>query len=1302
MHGTSQGTPVPLSTFGGLATIADPNSLPEGASPRNYDMDFDIGSTRTRDGLTNAYTYTGSSVGPLPGGNATADAPWVNPSGILVDDGSFASTIANTSVDLFVTQFGFDLPSTSSVTGVQIALQGFGVSATIFMRLMKNGVRVGDLRAVALPATNGTVTLGGLNDMWGNSFTFEDINNVNFGIAIAASSTFSLSQVFLDYVTVSVGVATGNCNFNWIGTFTDQDGTTRNLSQDANGNLWVENVTTNPGQISLALSGITANSFVTGVTGQGVEYLAFNDLFTGSDVPRQYTSGWIDKITQVGPGASPVFSSSSAAATSYAITSITQPAAMTWGFTFNLQSAGPGSNTPGNTVTIYYADSTIVAGPDADLVAAFATGLPVYLYLQITNSSGGPTVGALTTPYTALVTSAPSSPAKPNGQSRPFYYFTYQMPNASFVWNPGDHGAAVTYQRSQATLTTAVPVPQLVVGDSVVITGNTVAAWNTTWPISANFNSGSMAITQTSLSSAGVGTYSYTVTAGTNPQVGQLVTITGTLNGNGAMNVVNNAIATVSGGASGTFTINLLPAGTSFPAEAESGQAITAGTLFGFDPGIATLGGGTSPIHGNGTGGSLTVTGSGQIIGAGTRQGVVFFITRNGYWTAPSPPVTFTTPDNTTTINASNIPIGPPNVIKRGIAFTEAGQNGVPGANFFTIPTDVVDIVQNVSQKSTSLIINDNTTTNASFSFTDFVLLNAEAIDVQGFNLFNLIEIGNPGWIVPYDSRNFYGLCQNKVQNFTNMSFDGGYLNPGNPVPLGWTAPDQYGTLLTSPIFGNSYYIANTTGILQNNYGQIFQTAYQDAYQQPIINPNTTYSIRVTCRNPSGNGNGNLVVQIVSGGVGYGSLILSLGPMTATMQTFTAPFILTPFDTVPTNLQLTVYGANFASGADCEIDRIEIFPTEIPILTTSVFGSYANEPEAVDAVTGQVKFISENQQPVNGAVVMYDTFYGLKDSSMYSLRSQPNLEPAQWDEPEVAQRAGASGILAYDFGEQWIVSACRNGLYLYEGGQPGRIMPEIYQVWNAINWNAKHAIWVKNDVPNSRLFIGIPLPTPNFWLPNAPVNANPTTPNVILMCNYLGVTSGEGIKGESAVHVTMFGTLEAGDMRRKWSLWQIPAPYASFAPTSTDEAFYICNGSQNSKVYILDPNATTDDGVPINSSYCTYGFVDLAAAAKYPMLGLFRKRWGYLTATLTGTAAAAVRFLGDKLLGPGEPTLGYNAWSVPGGIPPLTDNSGRDRESTANFVATRTFLEFSGTDFNLSNITMYGKKDTYNAITGAK
>jgi len=1249
------------------------------------------------------YTYdpAGEPVGPN-GATQASSATWTNPNGILHLDASYASSAAfPASGNLDVTKFSFDLPSTTYVQGFQIKIAGYANTTTnVNVQLLRNGLPVGVVKSVALPSAPDTVTLGSLSDLWGGAFTYADVNNTAFGVRITVSSIFSLAQAYLDNVTVSIGTAVGDANFKFITTFVTQDGDIKNLSLDANGNFFVEDVTNNPGVLELALADVTPGSYAVGVQGEGVEYLAFNNGFTGSDIPRQYTPEWIDKITQVGPGASPAFAPGQASANTFDILTITQHPAMSdiinaGHLSVLLQSAGPTTTAPGNVITVAYSPSFYGGSPhpeaeDRTLVDAFNSGVPVYVYI-----SGTPLSAAN---GTFLVTSVGN--AQPPGVDHFRYYFTVQATGIAYAQFNDQVGQ---YQMSVATMTMADPVPGLTVGNIVTIAGTSVTDYNTSWPISQAINSASMAITNTSVT-GGVATFNYSVISGANPATGQLVTITGTNNADGQLNLVNATIASSTGGSTGSFTVAVsAPDASSVP---ESGQATTAGTIFAFDPGLNTVGTGTSPIFGDSTGGTLTFTGAAaQLIGPGTRQGTVFFITRNGYYTAPGPPVTFTCPDNTTAILASQIPIGPPNVVARGIAFTEAGQNGVPGANFYTIPTPVTYIVQNVSYTATSLIINDNTSTSASFFFTDSVLLNAQAIDVYGYNLFNQIEIGNPGWITAYSDRNFYGLCQNKVQNFNNLSFDGGYLPGGQILPLGWSSPDIYGSLLVSPIFGNSYYITNSTTGELAAAGSISQTAYQDAYQQPIINPNTTYSIRVTARIPSGNTAGAIVVSLTANGVNYGQFLLRFSSMTTSMAIYTGTLLTNKFLTVPPALMLNMEAATLGVGADVEIDRIEIFPTEIPILTTTVYGSYAGLPEQVDGVTGQGKFTSQNQQPVNGAVVMYDTFYGLKgigpNASMYSWQQSPNLEPADWDIPEVAQRSGASGPMAFDFGEQWIVMACRNGVYLYEGGQPGKIMQEIFQVWDAINWSAEQTIWVRNDVTGRRLFIGIPLPTPNFWLPDAPVNANPTSPNVILMLNYQGMDTGREIEMMPGMHTTMFGTLNAIDMRRKWALWQIPSPYGATVQTATDKAFYICNGRANSKVYKLDPTMLTDDGQAIDSLYTTAGLGSPSKMKEQPELGAFNKRIGYMSLRATGTENLTVRFLPDTLLGPGDSTVGYNAWTVPGGFN-LTPTCLRDLRASVNFFANRAFVEFRGADFDASILTLFVRKDAWSAPWGPK
>src|SRR6266567_1530567 len=398
MHGSSQAIPISISTMGGLVTLAGPNSLPEGASPRCYDNDYGVGSTHTRDGLTSVYTYSGAGVGPAPGGAAVNEAgagvDWTNPANVLLDDGNYATasisavvgvtevvftehgkyssstpptpifsgagsgasgtcimtaegggyyfissvtinsagsyaysggvtvsflggdqvisavaTVSTTVPTLFtdaldITLFGFSVPSTSTPQGFEIDVKGFASdpSSTLTVQMLKAGVPVGTVKSLAMSGS--AFTFGGANDLFGSTWNYSDLNSTTFGVRIICVSSVT-SNLSLGYVTLKAFLLPTQTNFNFIAPFTDQNGTVKNISLDASGNLWVEDVTNNPGVLTLAVSNIAPNSYAVGAQGEGVEYLAFNDGTAGCDVPRQYTSQWIDRITQVGPGAAP-------------------------------------------------------------------------------------------------------------------------------------------------------------------------------------------------------------------------------------------------------------------------------------------------------------------------------------------------------------------------------------------------------------------------------------------------------------------------------------------------------------------------------------------------------------------------------------------------------------------------------------------------------------------------------------------------------------------------------------------------------------------------------------------------------------------------------------------------------------------------------------------------------------------------------------------------------------------------------------------------------------------------------------
>lgn len=1273
MHNLSGKAAVTLQTMGGLVTYAGPDSLPAGVSPRCHDVDFSVGSVKSRKGTRGVYSFAGNSVaGP---GTHAVSTDWTNPSN------AFSTTLYASGSGLHVgaldvTQFAFDV--SQPVTGIKVTLNGrCNTPGEITAQLIQGGVPVGIPKTLTCPVAS----FGGALDLWGATL---NVNDTTFGVRFTADSAFALAAFLLNSVSIAVSLAAASANFQYVKSFPASNGTLKTLAIDAEGEWWVEDVTNAPGILSPLLSGLPIGGYAKSVTADDREYVCFNDLSTGNDIPRQYTGDWIDRITQVGPGAPPSFTPQVNTGNSYPISTITQPPAQARGFSYFLQSAGPGSSTAGNVVTFYYSDSTL-SGPDTDLVAALNSGFPVYVYASFTGTAD---------PFGPQVVQVLSAGlASPPGQPRQFYYFTFNVSTVAYTFfaGSGHAGFSANYQRTLATMTTAVPVPGLSVGSRGTITGTSVSNYNSTWLISETLNSGAMVITQTSVLS-GVATYSYALSSGVAPTAGELVTITGTTNANGVLNVTNAAIATASGGSTGTFTVSVAAPDTT--AASETGQATTAGTEFDFDPGFPLLGSATSPIYGDSTGGDLVFAGTAQFISPGTYQGVVFFGTRNEAETFPSIPVTFTIPTNTSTLISSLIPIGPPNVTYRQVAITEPGQEGVPGGQFYTIDDPVTYTVNGISYISNSFRIPNNTDTSVSLTFRQGDLEAGRRIDVQGEDLFNQIEIGNPAWVQSYAGRLFYGLTQTKVQNFLNLSFDGGYLPATTRQPLGWNIVGSGGTLIASPIFGDSYYVQNLTGATVATLGLISQSAYRDFYGVEIVRPNIPYSVRVTARIPSGNTSGNLVIDLLSAGQSVGSFMIPFTSMGTTMQTFSG-VLTTGLAQVPSDLTYRIYGTNVGDGADYEIDRSEVFTTRQPVNETRVLVSYEGDPEGVDGDSGAINTASENTQPCYGMVVMYDLAYLLKDRSLYYTQDSSGDEPSQWGVHEVSNKAGACGVNAYDSGEEWISMANRNGAYIFTGGEPKKISQEIQQLWDSINWAAGKSIWHRNDVTARKLYYGIPLPTPNFWLPDAPVNAAPQFPNVVLVCSYEGQDSGTEVTDAGPMFATQFGNLDTTDLRRKWSIYQIPCPYADFITQQNgeDAPLLFGNGIGNSKIYTLDQ--TNDDGTEIPWRYLTYGFGSDKDAKQYPALGPARKRWSYLLATVTGLGNAVVKFFSNRL----DSTTQY---TVPGGMTLTTDDF--DRERPLNIPGNRVFVELSSggldSEMDLSQLTMIGAKDTYNAIRG--
>lgn len=977
------------------------------------------------------------------------------------------------------------------------------------------------------------------------------------------------------------------------------------------------------------------------------------------------------------------------------------------GFDAILWSSGPGQTSSGNVVTIYYLQASL-GQPDANLVAAFqAQKFPVYIYV-----SGTPLAVAN---GTQLVTGV--GLGTPPGGSAKRWYLTFNVQQTGQQkFGSGANTVVGQYQLTVATVTTTLPLPAVQTGDAITISGDPVPSWDNTWPIVLALNSGSYSISETGLDTSGTATYSWALAGATTspPVAGQLVTVTNTLNDGGQLNVTDAVIATVSGISSGTFTITgFAPPAIAIPLSSDPGQATTSGTQYQIDPGTLTLGNSSAnPIYGNSGGGYITLVGSSSVvITPGTRKGTVVFITRNGYWTAPAPAMQFTVGENSNYILVSNIPIGPPNVIARALILTEAGANGQPGASYYTIPEPVQFVYNGVTYSSSSFVIQDNLTTMAKLTFTDAVLLNAEEVDITGNDLFALGELGDAAWCAQYHGRSVWGRVNNKIQNFLNLSFDGGYLpNPaGNLLPLGWgldvgTAPaTSQPTLSTSPVFGNAWYISNQTGSAQTALGRITQSAYQDWQNVQILLPSTLYSVRVTCRTPSGATVGALVIDLTDANTGsgygntYGTFSLNLSAMTQAMQTYSGTLLTAAFGAVPTDLVLRLWAENLAAGGDVEIDRIEIFPTLAPQNLTGLTFSYKSDWESFDQVTGGNDTNTVNAQPANGAFVIHDQLYVVKESSLGYLSDTPNQEPANWNPfREVSNVAGAAGINAFDVGEEWAVMACQNGLFLFNGGAPVPIQLEVPDLWQAISWQYGHAICVRNNVALRKILVAVPMPTPNQWCPNFPTNAAPTQPNVILAIDYKGVETVEGLMAGAPMHVTMMGKLAVHDLRRKWSLWSIQSPYMAICKRNElYSEMLFCAGDNSSFISDLSsPVAGVDNGNPFPHSYCTYAFVSEEKAQMNPMLGEWNKRYALWDLLVKGQGTASLTFYQNTLNAP-------YPYAVPGGIT-LTDPAPNNLTGPLNAYGMRLFVEIlmqgAGTSFNLSRVLLAANQDPWAPI----
>lgn len=652
-------------------------------------------------------------------------------------------------------------------------------------------------------------------------------------------------------------------------------------------------------------------------------------------------------------------------------------------------------------------------------------------------------------------------------------------------------------------------------------------------------------------------------------------------------------------------------------------------------------------------GGAQGTIKTGGLITAGTHQVAVSFLWRGGYVTKPCPPISWTSLGNAQS-QLAGIPTGPSGVIARILHFTGAG-----GGNFFNIPQNVVlpgnsllfnnTLAPATTIKSTWIL--DNTTTSLIVDFPDNTLFAAQAIDVAGNNLFALVVLGPCIGMEAYASRLFaYGEV-NKVQNFLNMGFDGGPLAAN---PLGWTAPSGggSGTVISGGSWaGGAAYQITGDGV-NHQQGVITQTAFQDYLFESIIDPNTQYSVMLWAKASQAGLSGTIQAILSSAATGFtATASVNINTVT-TSGGFLAQFQFsqaTPA-VIPSDLTLTLCSVNLNNAQTVAIDELMIVFTEQPQRWSFMRGSYVNNFESFDGVTGD---LGPEQDPTQ----IRDTFQLRQTLNILTARGwhrtiDNGQEPSTWNVDEIERGVGVPSIHSATTGAgNWAAWISDTGkalaLRITQGGDSYKISREMKTYFTAANMSQKQNSWLSNVDDESQAGAGI-------MFMGIPQGAN-TYPTAMAVLDYFESDTGGDIQNNRPLHIGFTGKMLTTDLGRKWTVWNLPMCFGALLARSANvDQFCVGSGPNGSgasfgNVYLFSPTLFTDqDYGQMFPSYTTYFFVNHDMETQMQLGGKLKLYGGDprypLTTFITGVGSLQVTPLANVVGNKLAPKPGLTPW----------------------------------------------------------
>lgn len=453
-------------------------------------------------------------------------------------------------------------------------------------------------------------------------------------------------------------------------------------------------------------------------------------------------------------------------------------------------------------------------------------------------------------------------------------------------------------------------------------------------------------------------------------------------------------------------------------------------------------------------------------------------------------------------------------------------------------------------------------------------------------------------------------------------------------LPPGWDAstayngitPDGKGTLVTtSDGLGFSYQMSNRGN--PNLNCMISQSAYQDFYGAPIVEPNRSYYVRLLCSTPQPLGNtAQLLIALYSPSTGFISSATVTNQVISETEVWVTRKMSVPMpNAIPSDLVLYVtldrVGPTLGFSTTFVLDELELIDVDQPVLFGQMRISYFDNPFGYDDISGVLS--TNGSDKITGAFKQRGYLFALTDGPMYQTQNNGESEPDDWGFNAFADECDCFGPNAVTTTEDLAWWAGNSGFRVFSGATPKKLSQEIQRTWGTIDSTRPTDVWATNDPIERLVYVGFPV-----------ANTNPLQMKVIPM-SYRSVDSAYNVP--DPIHVGYSGKMIATDLCRKWTRWIAPMACASLLTIEGQKQMFF-GGQGFGNFYSLDPTKKTDDDYGrIFSYYVTYFWFNHEIEQNAPGVGLHRKIDTYLSAFITGTGKIQPTALVNNLDNPWTP-----------------------------------------------------------------